>query len=603
MISRMGIRMMAKSITFLITLIIFPVLIFAQPPQIFMDGQFEDWQSLFPLYSDPLGDQQSGNLDFGRLWVTNDADYLYLRIEVGGEINIQDLNNITLYLDTDDNANTGIAIHGIGAELQWTFGTRNGLFKVGSNSFPITHRNIGLVTMPTISSTEFEIALDRNAQPDNQNPLFGGNTIRVVFIDQGAGQDHLPDSPGGVLFTLAAQYPPPLTPISIRRNEANSFRVLSYNVLSDGLFESSRLPAFTRILQAIEPAIIGFQEIYNHSASETANQVQTILPSPGQQWYGAKGGPDNIVVSCFPILSSYQIEGNGGFIIDLNPVISSQLLLIVAHLPASSNNTARQWEADAIMAFIRDAKNPGGIITLPTDTPMMIIGDLNLVGYAQQLITLLTGDIVNTGQFGNPFPPDWDDSDFDHILPRSTDIPFFYTWYSPFSSYSPGKLDYMIFSDSVIESVKKFVLFTPAMSADSLAAHNLQSDDVEIASDHLPLVLDFVLTNTTGFADIVNNSIKGFELEQNYPNPFNSTTAIRFHIAVTSDVKLEVYNNLGEKVRTLVNEQLQPDTYRIVWNGKNGFGETVSSGIYFVKLLTFSNKDYFEDLKKMVLIK
>ena len=373
-------------------------------------------------------------------------------------------------------------------------------------------------------------------------------------------------------------------------------------MLSDGLFESGKLPAFTRILQAIEPEIIGFQEIYNHSASETASQIESILPSPGQQWYSSKGGPDNIVVSRFPILSSYQIEGNGGFVIDLNPAFNSQLLLIVAHLPASSNNSGRQWEADAIMAFIRDAKNSGGVITLPTDTPMMIIGDLNLVGYAQQLITLLTGDIVNTGQFGNPFAPDWDDSDFDHILPRSTDIPFFYTWYSPFSTYSPGKLDYMIFSDSVIESVKKLVLFTPAMSADSLAAHNLQSGDVEIASDHLPLVSDFVLTSTTGL-EYLANDLPDFGLGQNYPNPFNPSTIIRFQIPVTSEVKLEVYNNLGEKVKTLLNVQLQPNDYDVVWDGTNDNGLTVSNGVYFLMLNAMNERGNYFDSKKIVLLK
>jgi endonuclease/exonuclease/phosphatase family metal-dependent hydrolase len=592
--------MYAKTI---ILMLIFPLIVLAQPPQIFMDGQFEEWQSVSPLYSDPPGDQQSGNLDFGKLWVTNDGDYLYLRIEVGEEINMQDLNNITLYLDTDDNASTGISIHGIGAELQWTFGTRNGIFKVGSSSFPVAHRNIGLVTMPTITSNEFEIALDRQAKPDNLHLLFTNSTIRVVFIDEGIGQDHLPDVPGGVSFTFAAQYPLPVNPISIRHNNSNSFRILSYNVLSDGLFESSKVPAFTRILQAIRPTIIGFQEIYNHSASETANQVESILPSPGQQWYSSKGGPDNIVVSRYPILSSYQIEGNGGFVIDLNPDFNSQLLLIVAHLPASSNNSGRQLEADAIMAFIRDAKNPGGLITVPTGTPMMIIGDLNLVGYAQQLITLLTGDIVNTGQFGNPFPPDWDDTDLDHILPRSTDIPFFYTWYSPPSSYSPGKLDYMIFSDSVIESVKKFVLFTPAMSSDSLVANNLQPGDVETASDHLPLVSDFVVTNTTGFNNHANNLRKGFGLEQNYPNPFNPSTTIRFHIPTNSHVKLAIYNTLGETVKTLLNEQLAPNEYDARWDGKNDSDTMVSGGIYFVRLSAASETGLFADVKKIVHLK
>lgn len=596
--------MVIRIVAFIVALFFLQTISFAQPPQIFMDGQFDDWQTLNPIYSDSLNDQISGNLDFGKLWAVNDADYLYMRIEVGDEINLQDLNDVTLYLDTDDNASTGTPIHGIGAELEWNFGNRDGIFKSSSGQTFINHSDIGLVTLPTITSTEFEIAIDRNAHPDNIHPLFAGNTIRIVFIDQGPGQDHLPDSPGGVPYIFSTQYPPPLPALSIKQTDANSVRILTYNVLSDGLFVPSRLPSFTRILQAVEPAIIGFEEIYNHNAVETANQVEAILPSSGQeQWYSAKEGPDIIAVSRFPILSSYEVEGNGGFLIDLNPAINSQLLLIVAHLPASSNNTGRQWEADAIMAFIRDAKNPGGIITLPTDTPIMIIGDLNLVGYAQQLTTLLSGDIVNTGQFGNPFPPDWDNSDFDYILPRSTDIPFFYTWYSTSSSFSPGKLDYMIFSDSVIESVRKFVLFTPAMSSDSLAAYNLLAGDATTASDHLPVVSDFRLTSITALYHNSNSAPKGFLLEQNYPNPFNPSTTIRFHIPATSQVKLEIYNTVGEKVRTLLNEQLAANSYKVVWDGKNDLGEAVGSGIYFMRLSAISNKGYFSDFKKMIFLK
>lgn len=90
---------------------------------------------------------------------------------------------------------------------------------------------------------------------------------------------------------------------------------------------------------------------------------------------------------------------------------------------------------------------------------------------------------------------------------------------------------------------------------------------------------------------------------QNYPNPFNPTTKIRFAISRdalnaswkdTRSVSLRVYDVVGREVATLVNEQLQPGTYEVEWDGSK-----YSSGVYFYKLVT----DGFSDTKKMVLIK
>ncbi|MDE3056603.1 MAG: T9SS type A sorting domain-containing protein [Bacteroidota bacterium] len=71
----------------------------------------------------------------------------------------------------------------------------------------------------------------------------------------------------------------------------------------------------------------------------------------------------------------------------------------------------------------------------------------------------------------------------------------------------------------------------------------------------------------------------GFALEQNYPNPFNPTTAIRFRTSEISHVTLAVYNLLGDKVATLVNEEKSPGTYQVQFDGSR-----LSSGVYFYTL-------------------
>jgi hypothetical protein len=92
---------------------------------------------------------------------------------------------------------------------------------------------------------------------------------------------------------------------------------------------------------------------------------------------------------------------------------------------------------------------------------------------------------------------------------------------------------------------------------------------------------------------------EAFSLDQNYPNPFNPNTMIRFSLPKDCWVKLEVYNLLGQKVKTLVDQMLLAGTKEVVWDGKNQAGALVSSGIYFYRIQT---KD-FTDIKKMVLVK
>jgi len=88
-----------------------------------------------------------------------------------------------------------------------------------------------------------------------------------------------------------------------------------------------------------------------------------------------------------------------------------------------------------------------------------------------------------------------------------------------------------------------------------------------------------------------------FDLLQNYPNPFNSETVIRYQILQSSHVMIEVFNYLGQNVRTLVNEENNVGIYHAIWNGLDNHGQPVSSGIYLYKI----RADNFKAIKKMVL--
>ena len=75
-----------------------------------------------------------------------------------------------------------------------------------------------------------------------------------------------------------------------------------------------------------------------------------------------------------------------------------------------------------------------------------------------------------------------------------------------------------------------------------------------------------------------------FILFQNFPNPFNPKTTIQYELSVMANVELIIYNALGQKVRTLVQETQNAGSKAVVWNGTDDISKTVDSGIYFYRL-------------------
>lgn len=92
-----------------------------------------------------------------------------------------------------------------------------------------------------------------------------------------------------------------------------------------------------------------------------------------------------------------------------------------------------------------------------------------------------------------------------------------------------------------------------------------------------------------------------FALHQNFPNPFNPDTTIKYDLAESADVTLQIYNVLGQVVRTLVASEAQnAGRYQIRWNGMDDRGVPVSSGIYFYQIAADGK---FSDVRKLMLLK
>jgi endonuclease/exonuclease/phosphatase family metal-dependent hydrolase len=477
-------------------------------------------------------------------------------------------------------------------------GNRSGQF-FKTQTHNIFHDDIQFRSLPTVTDTTFEIAIGRNVRPNTVDLLFTSQTIKIFFSDNVTNGDWMPNSSETFEYTFDDTPTPPVDLIEINKEDTTLLRVMNWNILDDGLTNISKQQYFTRILQAIDPDVICFSECVNSTASQVKDKLNEILPlasPPG--WYAMKMTFDEVVASRYPILQGWTYdpdERSFASLIDLPEYFGTDILTINAHLKCcggQANDDQRQREVDAIISFILDAKTAGGSVDLPVNTPFLIMGDLNLVGDREQLTTLVTGQIINTQTFGSGGPPDWDNTDLEDLISQQTDKRTAYTWRDDFSFYPPGRLDFQIYSNSVMTVQKAFTLQTEIMSPARLSQYNLQQTDTRLASDHFPKVTDYSFNVTS----IEKEDFQPFEfkLEQNYPNPFNPTTNIKFTIPSRGMVKISVYNILGKLIEVLVNRELNAGS-----NSTEFDGTDLPSGIYFYELIT----DNLFETRKMILLK
>ncbi len=94
-----------------------------------------------------------------------------------------------------------------------------------------------------------------------------------------------------------------------------------------------------------------------------------------------------------------------------------------------------------------------------------------------------------------------------------------------------------------------------------------------------------------------------FALHAPYPNPFNPVATIPFDIPEIADVSIAIYDINGKKITTLVDGTMEAHAYRAMWNGTNGHGKPVSSGIYISRMTARSDETTFSDYRKLLFVK
>ncbi|RPI01125.1 MAG: T9SS C-terminal target domain-containing protein, partial [Calditrichaeota bacterium] len=88
-------------------------------------------------------------------------------------------------------------------------------------------------------------------------------------------------------------------------------------------------------------------------------------------------------------------------------------------------------------------------------------------------------------------------------------------------------------------------------------------------------------------------------LEQNFPNPFNSSTRLQFSIPSATHVKLSIHNVMGQKVKSLIDQQLAAGTHSVIWDATDDYGSPIANAVYLYTI----QSEWGVRTKKMIVLK
>lgn len=258
-------------------------------------------------------------------------------------------------------------------------------------------------------------------------------------------------------------------------SKTGDFRVVSWNVQFGNLLDDKERSA--RILKALRPDVLLIQELDGEDTSRLLEQfLEGIL---GGRWNARVNEPSgtkrhhrlvSAIATSTPTLNPFSVcspplkaLGSTTYFKE-KPVNFISLHLRCCGGPTSEAELQRQEEATEIHHTISNMQSPRWVIA----------GDWNLVGTRKPLAIVQSDTLASV----EAFQPDG-------LLNA--------TWSDTTSSFTPGRLDWMLYSPAFLEVTKSFVLDSSDLDSNTLLANDLRSEDTRELSDHLPLVADFTI--------------------------------------------------------------------------------------------------------------
>lgn len=469
-----------------------PAPTFIDPPgTIVLDGSITDWPSSTVALST--------------------ASHAYVRFMVAEQqYTLQAADRTTvIMLDADSDAATGkpvtLGAQTLGVDIEAQFSPRNDNGKLGrgvavfayepdADAQRLTAYDWDFSCTPTYSSDWYEARISRMPKgpvPCTKKGLLSSGTSRGAIATLDA--TGTPDA-WSPIFTIDNQpaAPAPTLDASLPVKPSNAVRVVSYNVLRSS--PNAKPQVFQRVLGALQPDVVLVQEWEAQSESELADWFNSMLPlGNGDSWNVAaiadtvQNGGGVAIVSKFPLLSDDAPRptvpagaANAGKPIRAAIALADgphgPIMFCSTHLKSggsagSAEDIRRNEEARALNAIF-SAK-------APDDAWRIIAGDMNLVG-SREPLEALAAAIDNDKSALTPAPT------------RTLGDATYLTWSESGNAFAPGRLDWLLYSDSTAKAANAFVLDTARLSDATLARTGLTATDTAEATDHMPVVVDLV---------------------------------------------------------------------------------------------------------------
>lgn len=491
-------------------------------PAVVIDGRFDDWE---------VGESAAGSSAV--LEIRDDPGAVYLAIPLPRPDNIQGLDGaIVLALDADGDSTTGHRAFDLpGTDLVVSFtrlvaagDPQHGIAwwrpapadpdRVFEPSGAGTPHELGLWFEPRHTSDRVELRLART-RPDARYWTGSGFSGRLLYFDRDGSQQGATPPFHHALRTdrgMVAES----GPVDLQRPDGTDFRLVSWNVSRERIVRDPE--AARRILSALRPDLVLLDEV---PPGVTPAEIEALLPGDGPAWsvhtgtsgsrqrgaIAIRGGvsaepsfervayPDSMtdLLSGRRSATLREVASNvtsGGVPVSGAWVSSGdrRWLAVTLDLVCCGNSITsvedriRRIEAQAINGAARNALDSGGSSDPAGggQRPSVIVGgDFNLVGSHRPL------DAVAAG-----LGPDG--TDLEVVYALQLDGATSATWGSARGPFPPGQLDYVLYPPGRLTPLRAFVFETPDLSSSQLGELGLEIGDSDRASDHLPVVVDFV---------------------------------------------------------------------------------------------------------------
>ena len=422
-----------------------------------IDGWFEDWSEVSVSSNDPVRDGLDP-FDLTYVAVQTEGTRVYVRFRLATACGLQngpaDEQGLRLVVSSRNSRR--------GVKVDFRNKMAEALDKPGTR---LLWNDLDYTCLPTFASREYELCLDTKS--------LGFNVGDEIFLNfEGSDALHEP---------LIVQLKESAESLGGRQERlverSGEIRVSCFNTYFNGLRDPTRQEAIGRLMSVVQSDVYCFVEEDDEAAFDKS--VRQIIPHTGQlgvAWRNGKG-----IASQLPLVSVPCED-----LVECCPAMLTtraghRLIVLVAHLeccgyPSSPEDHRRVLQAESIAKYVKRLQS-GDLGAVYRDMPVIVVGDLNLVGTRRPLSVLeLVGGLTEARLKSL--------SGRDGVTWRSLNG----------ESYAPGRLDYLTYDAARMRRTGGGVVDSGKMSESLASRLNIRAED-SLASDHLLIFGDFLITN------------------------------------------------------------------------------------------------------------